>query len=187
MNNVVKNGLILGGINILFLFGIYIIDISMITSWKVIGVSFVVSIALNVFFALQLRKDAGGFMLFKQAFVSIFVMLAISSVLTLSSKVLLYNVIDTSIPEQIKQASIEQIESMFEAMGVNDQEVINAAMQQVDSEAFSMNMLNTGSELFSNLGLAAFFGLFIALFVKKDPPINYMREGDSDDEQYDDI
>ena len=127
MNNVVNNGLILGGINTLIFFAIYIIDIALIADWKVMGVLFVVGLALNFFFAFQLRAAAGGFMIFKQAFLSIFGMLAIAGIVTLLFRVVLHNVIDTSIPEQMREISIEQVEAVFETMGLTDQEAIDKA------------------------------------------------------------
>lgn len=180
-NNAVKNGLILGGINILILFLIYIVDITMIADWKVGGLWFLFSLGLNFAFAFQLRKDAGGFMVFKQAFISIFVMLAVATVLSLVFKILLYNVIDTGIPEQIREASITQIESIFEAMGVDDDEAMSEALTKIEEQDFSMGISNITTELFVGLGMSAFFALIIALFVKKNPPLNYASNEESDD------
>ena len=144
-------------------------------------------LALNFFFAFQLRAAAGGFMVFKQAFVSIFVMLAISGVVALLFRVVLYNVIDTSIPEQMREISIEQVEAVFETMGLTDQEAIDKALEEIDKQDFSLGIANFTKELLINLGMAAFFALIISLFVKKNPPLNYVKDEGLDDGQYDDI
>ena len=83
-SNAIKNGLILGAIGTAIFFIIYVIDITLLSDWKVSIPWLVLSVVLYFVFAFQMRKDEGGFMTFKKAFISTFVMIMVAGVFSLA-------------------------------------------------------------------------------------------------------
>jgi hypothetical protein len=187
MNNVVKNGLILGGLSTVFLFVVYMVDITTLGNKEVIIPSLIISIGLYFFFAFQMRKEQGGFMTFKQAFMAVFMMLMVAGVVSTTFKTLLYNVIDTEIAEDVKRSTIEQTESIYESFGIADKEESIQALADLEEKDFSMTPTNIGIELGVIVVFNLIFALIIGVIVKKNPPLNFVKEDGMDDGAYDDI
>lgn len=180
-SNAIKNGLILGAIGTAIFFIIYVIDITLLSDWKVSIPWLVLSVVLYFVFAFQMRKDEGGFMTFKKAFISTFVMIMVAGVFSLAFRVVLYEVIDPEIPEQLKQATIEQVEIMYESMGVSESPATIQALEDLEEKDFSMSPKNIGMELLTLAGGGIFFALIIGAIVKKKPPMGFLSDDVLDD------
>ncbi len=113
----IKWGVILGVISVLITLVIYITDISLLTSGWVNTAIIIISIGLVFYASIDYRKQLGGFMTFGQAFLHCFVVLAISGLIALLFRYLLFNVIDPEAASVMAEAQMEATMKTMESLG----------------------------------------------------------------------
>jgi len=111
----IKPGITMGLVSLAVTYIAYFIDSSLLASvW--FGLStLVIGVALVIYFGIQYRSEIGGFMTFGTAFNFSFIALVISALIGTIGLMLLYQVIDPSLPQvladQIFQSTIDTMES----------------------------------------------------------------------------
>lgn len=185
MNQIIKNngvnfGLILGFLLILPTMLGYAINISLLVSYWTFAYVFLTIIILGIITIAATKKGLGGFISFKEAFTSYFIMTLISLALSTTMNFLLFNVIDTDFVNVVKQEQIDMTESQREffvnKMADAPQESIDELHDKFDEgierikadEPYSIISLLKGF----TIGIAIFsiFGLLLAAILKKKNP-----------------
>jgi hypothetical protein len=94
----------------------------------------------------------------------------IASILGVAFNGLLYNVIDPSLAETMKELTIEKTASMMESFGASDAD-IEKALENMDTRAFEQNFRSMATALMVSAIFSAFLALIIGGFMKRSPDI----------------
>ncbi len=178
------NGVILGFISlVLSIISLYFSKTasSIVTSSVVnIFVSYVVFLAIAVFFILQLRKANGGYWDFTTALKNIFIMLAITAAIGLIGINIFNMVYPTLQVEAIENTQNLTIE-MMEANNLPDEQ-IDATLELLDQQKEALGSLSIGQVLKGlAVSLLLYFVLaliFAAIFKKEKPMFKPVSSSD---------
>jgi Protein of unknown function (DUF4199) len=168
MNEIVKKngitfGVIIGLFSILSTTLKYVIDVNLfISSWLgfvEIGVYLIIAIVL----LSKTKKQLGGIFSFKDAFTTFFIMALIGIVSATIFNIILFNFIDSSLKETIKEMTMKLMKKTFEKIGSSaiGKDIL---MELSKTDQFSIKSLLLG--MLTNLVVASIFGLIFAAFFK---------------------
>ena len=163
-----KNGLLLGAFLVFisltsYLFGV---DFKLSLLWNLIELF--APLSLLIFLMLTYKKMNLGYLKFNQAFVICYGLLASSSFIHTSFKILLFNYIDPSFAALLQEGSIQKIIELMS--GFLPDEAMEELVSELESQnSFSVSTLTKGFT--SSLVFYVFLSSLIAVIIKKDPPI----------------
>lgn len=170
LNNAIKHGGILGIISIAMTLVFYVVDYSLLASWKVGLFSFAVFLGYGIYAGIGYRKEIGGYISFGKAFQHGFLTFAISALISTIFSILLYAVIDPELSQKVTDAAVQNAEEMMEGFGMTGDAL---------DEAIEKTRKNT-AERYSTAGMAmgylwaligcAIFALISGVIVKKKEP-----------------
>jgi len=136
------------------------------------GVHFIVLVGLAAYFSLEMRKTAGGYWTFKQAFRGIFTMLAIVVVIVQLGTAA-FNAIDPEPQQKVFDKSVNASIEMLENVGADD-EMLDKQVTELEKQREDLGTFSLGQTL-KGLGLSlvmyAVFALILAAFIKKERPV----------------
>lgn len=130
--------------------------------------SMAVPVVFAVLACLKLKRENGGYLSFREALKTSFGILVITSLVTSLFSFVLFNYIDTSFADSMKQVTIEKTQQMMAKFKV-PQEEIDKQINKLATE----NIYSIGKILQSFIfGCVAYFiiALIIAAIVKKKKP-----------------
>jgi hypothetical protein len=165
---ILKNGLLLGAFLVLlsiisYLFGV---DFKLSFAWTLIEIF--APFFLLIFLLLGYKQMNQGFLTYGHAFIVCFGLFATSSFIHTFFKVLLFNYIDPSFSVMLQEGTIQKfIEIMSDVFPPDALETMITELETHDN--FSVTNLTKGFT--SMLFIYAFLSLLIAVFIKKDPPL----------------
>ncbi|MBN8642522.1 MAG: DUF4199 domain-containing protein [Flavobacteriales bacterium] len=172
MNEIVKKnginfGIITGVVSILITTLMYTIDLSLFTSvW--VGLSLIAFyIIIGVVLLSKTKKELGGVFSFKDAFTTYFISAVVGILISVVFNILLFNFIDPSAKDAIKDLSIKSTVEMLEKFDTPSN-VINETVKKLqESDQFSTFEQLKGS-VFSMV-FSAVFGIILAAIFKSKP------------------
>jgi len=136
------------------------------------GVHFIVLVGLAAYFSLEMRKTAGGYWTFKQAFRGIFAMLAVV-VLIVQIGTVAFNAIDPEPQQKVIEKTINSSIETLESLGADDEtidkQVADLEKQREDLGTFSISRTVYGLGI--SLIMYAVFALILSAFFKKERPV----------------
>jgi hypothetical protein len=164
----VKPGLTIGLVSLVLTYVAYFIDSSLLASGWFGLVALVVFFVLIIYFGKQYRSDLGGFMSFGTAFNFSFITMIISGLVTLVGQILLFHVIDPSLPQVLGELSFETSLSMMESFGQNPDALAPEMLDEMKANAES-NFTLAGQLKNFGFGLIAYaiIALILAAILKK--------------------
>ena len=167
--NGIKFGVISGLFSVFYIISMYIVDYKLfINIWLGVTVM-LVFLAIGIFQLLELRKNLGGFMSFKEGFTGYFIAALLGILISTSFSILLFNFIDTDTRDLIHEALITfQVENL-QKWNVPAAEIKKAVDSMKEMPQFSTIGLLYGI-LKSLLG-SIVFGLILAAIFKKNQPV----------------
>lgn len=167
--NGIKFGVISGLFSVFYILSMYVVDYKLfINIWLGVAVM-LVFLAIGIFQLIELRKNLGGFMTFKEGFTGYFIAALIGILISTSFSIVLFNVIDTETRDLIHEALITfQVEN-FQKWNVPAAEIKKAINEMKETPQFSTIGLLYGI-LKSLLG-SIVFGLILAAIFKKNKPV----------------
>jgi len=112
-----KAGVVLGPVSIVIYYVAYFIDVEILTSTWLGFAMLAISIALVIYYGIDYRNDLGGFMPFGIACQFVFFTLVISGLITTVGYILLFQVIDPSLPGILAEAQLESALAMMDHLG----------------------------------------------------------------------
>lgn len=171
-NEAFKNGFIMAVVSIVvFLVNNYVFPEMMGSPW-VSTFTFAISIALSVFFCIDMRKKAGGYWTFSEALANIFIMFLVSAGIVYIFTIIFGKYIDTTYPVRMKAIIMEGTEKMLTKLGVDEtkldemREAQSAKMDKQFNPSFFEGIVGFGIQ-------AIFYGvgalIFAAIFKKQQP------------------
>jgi hypothetical protein len=163
-----KNGLILGAFMIFISLISYImgVDFKLSLIWNLIEL--ITPLVFLIVLINQFKKINLGYLNFKNSFIVCFGLLAASTFIHTFFKILLFNYVDPSYGIILQEATIQKLIVVMSDFFPDD--VIDELIVDLESQnSFSVSSLSKGYT--SSLFFFVFLSLIIALFVKKEAPI----------------
>lgn len=163
-----KNGLILGAFMIFISLTSYImgVDFKLSLIWNLIEL--ITPLVFLIVLINQFKKINLGYLNFKNSFIVCFGLLAASTFIHTFFKILLFNYVDPSYGIILQEATIQKLIVVMSDFFPDD--VIDELIVDLESQnSFSVSSLSKGYT--SSLFFFVFLSLIIALFVKKEAPI----------------
>lgn len=171
----IKPGLIIGLASLAITYLTYFVDSSLLaTAWFGLT-ALVLFFVLIIYFGRQFRAELGGFMSFGTAFNFSFIVMIISGMVGLLGQILLYHVIDPSLPEVLADKSMEAAIKMMESFGTSPDSIDPKVLDEMEQRTLS-NFTISGQLKNFGIGLIiyAIIALILAAILKKrDKSLDY--------------
>lgn len=172
MNEIIKKngisyGIITGIVSTLITASIYSIDLNLFTAWWVTVLSVSSYIIISIVLLTKTKKDLKGVFSFKDAFTTYFISAVIGILISVAFNILLFNFIDPSVKDSIKEISIKYAVEMMHKFNAPSSAINEAVKKLQENDQFSIVELIKGS-VFS-IVFSALFGLLLALIFKSKP------------------
>jgi hypothetical protein len=174
----VKNGIIMAVVSIvIFLVTNYALP-EMMGSVLISTISLLISIALAVFFCLDMRKKAGGYWTFSEALLHIFIMFLISAGIVYVFTIIFGKYIDPTYPVRMKEMIADKTESMLTKIGVDDAKMDE--MKEVQGQKLDEQFNPSFFQAVVGFGIQAIMygivDLIFAAIFKKVKPLFFAKE-----------
>jgi hypothetical protein len=175
IQSAVRPGIILGLVSLVLTYVAYFIDSSYLASGYFGLIALVLFFALIIYFGKEYRNELGGFMTFGAAFNFSFFAILISGVIGLIGSILLFHVIDPSLPQVLGDITFE---SQLEMMGNFGASPDSLAPEVLDDmrEASASNFTLVGQLKGFGFGLIAYAIIALilgAILKKKDKSLDF--------------
>ncbi len=136
---------------------------------------FGISIFIPIWGGISFRKESGGIISFKDAFIAVFIIYAVSSLGSSCMQYLIPNVIDTEYPEQLLQLIKTTTADSMEKFGAPDEQ-IEETMEGFTLEKFKPTLLETAKTFGFYMLFGIVLSLIIAAFIKRNSEVKPVRE-----------
>jgi len=175
IQSAVRPGIILGLVSLVLTYVAYFIDSSYLASGYFGLVALVLFFALIIYFGKEYRKEVGGFMSFGTAFNFSFFSILISGVIGLIGSILLFHVIDPSLPQVLGDITFESQLEMMENFGASPDSLAPEVLDDM-REASASNFTLIGQLKGFGIGLIAYAIIALilgAILKKKDKSLDF--------------
>lgn len=153
---------------------VYVASPQMMVKWWFGIISLVLSIFLVCYFGIKYRNEhTGGYINFGQAYLYSLVVILISGVVSTFFTLLLYNVIDPSLPDVLADASYEQSLGMVSSFGGDPDSMSDEQLEEIREQASAP--FTTSGTLRGLIGVligGAIISLITGAIIKKKEPEN---------------
>lgn len=171
----IQPGLIMGLMSLAITYIVYFIDSSLLISGWFGLIALVIFFALIIYFGRQYREGLGGFMTFGTAFNFSFVAILVSGLVGLVGQILLYQVIDPSLPEVLAEKSVQNTLAMMESFGAPADAMSGEQLEEMrqatkDGFTFTGQLKAFGIALVVYAIIALILG---AILKKRDKSLDY--------------
>ena len=170
IQSAVKPGLTIGLVTLVLSYLAYFIDSSYLASGYFGLVVLVLFFALIIYFGKEYRNELGGFMSFGTAFNFSFFTILISGLIGLVGSILLFHVIDPSLPQVLGEITFESQLEMMEKFGASEAQV-EETVKRMQAEP----KITSFKQVFLGLGLAIVFNfvkaLILSIIIKKNEEV----------------
>ena len=168
IQSAVKPGLTIGLLTLVLSYLAYFIDSSYLASGYFGLVVLVIFFALIIYFGKEFRKELGGFMSFGTAFNFSFFAILISGVIGLIGNMLLFQVIDPSLPQVLGELTFEAQLEMMGKFGASPDSLAPEVLDEM-REASASNFTLVGQLKAFGFGLVAYaiIALILGAILKK--------------------
>jgi len=172
-NHGISNGLIAGLVGIVLYLGYYFINPDLLFNF---WLGFIVGLAVWIYFmrkaGMDTKADNGGFLTFKEGLKPTFLTFVVGSLLTVLFSYVLFNMIDPSLNDLMKEKSLEMAEKMSSMFGASE-EAVEAMREQMEEQDMSMSIGRLVQQYLIGLIFPGFIlALIISAVIKKKPAEN---------------
>ncbi|MFC3415841.1 DUF4199 domain-containing protein [Algoriphagus hitonicola] len=171
----VQPGLIIGLVSLTITYVIYFINSGLLASGWFGLVMIVLFFALIIYFGKQYRSELGGFMSFGTAFNFSFITMIISGIIGLLGQIILFQVIDPSLPEVLAEKTLESTLEMMESFGASPDSMSTEQLDEIKETTLS-NFTALGQIKNFGFGLIAYAIVSLilgAILKKRDKSLDY--------------
>jgi hypothetical protein len=168
IQSAVRPGLIIGLVSLVITYIAYFIDSSYLASGYFGLIALVLFFGLIIFFGKEFRKESGGFLTFGTAFNFSFFAILISGLISLVGNILLFHVIDPTLPQVLGELTFETQLEMMENFGQNPDSMPTETLDKM-KEASASNFTLFGQLKGFGFGLIAYaiIALILGAILKK--------------------
>ena len=171
MNNAIKNGIILGVISIVLVILCYVVDLSILATFKFLALLLLVGLGFVIYAGISYRGEIGGYMPYGKAFQHGFLVLAVSGLVSTVFNLLLYNVIDPEMPQKLTDAIIANTEEMMAGFGAPQETIDQQIAQMRTNMVDQFGVFGLVKGYLMALIWYAVIALLTSLFVRKNEPV----------------
>lgn len=169
INEIIKRngitfGVLVGILSSLITASIYAIDLNFFVSWWVGILSIMIYLVLGIVLLSKTKKELKGVFPFKEAFTTYFICAVIAILIGTAFNILLFNVIDPSAQDTLKEITLKNTIAMMEKFNSPPAAINDVISKMKDSNPFSTIELLKGSV--SSIVFSSIFGLIMAAFFK---------------------
>lgn len=161
----IRYGAIAGGIMIALMLLLYILSPTSLAGF--VGLVFYVPLLfLMIWGGITARKENGGYKSFGEAFLTVFIISIMATMLFDTFGYLLFKVIDPDLPGLIKAKQLENTATMMEKFGSSDDQV-NEALKRIEDTDFTPTLKSQSLRYASSIVIGLILSALIALFVNR--------------------
>lgn len=169
INEIIKRngitfGVIAGIISALITSTIYAIDLNLFVSFWAGSISIFIYLVLGIVLLSKTKKELNGIFVFKDAFTTYFIFAVIAILIGTTFNILLFNVIDPSAQDTLKEITLKNTVAMMEKFNSPAAAINEVIAKMKESNPFSTIELIKGSA--SSIVFSSIFGLIMAAFFK---------------------
>lgn len=171
----IQPGLTIGLISLVLTYIAYFIDSGLLASGWFGLVMIVLFFALIIFFGRQYRSELGGFMTFGTAFNFSFIAIIISGLVGLIGQIVLFQVVDPSLPEVLAEKTLQSTLEMMESFGASPDSLPAEQLDEIKESTLS-NFTLAGQIKNFGFGLIAYAIVSLilgAILKKRDKSLDY--------------
>lgn len=172
MENLKKNSVPLGLFLGLFLIVVttlmYTIDLNLFTKPWIGIINLIVVTLFGAFAGVKSKKQAGGFLTFKEAFTAFFITVLIGFLISTLYSILLFNVIDPEAKAVITEHLIKYTVDMMQSFGAKAADINKLVDDMQKTDSFGAAGQLKGFAV--NLVIYSIIGLITALIVRRERP-----------------
>lgn len=165
--NGITFGIITGLTSVLITTLIYSIDLNLFTSPWIGFTNLALYLIIAIVLLLKTKREFKGIFTFKDAFTTYFISALIGIAISVVFNMILFNFIDPSAKDTIKELTIKYMMSAMEKFNAPAATVNKAIKDLKENDQFSIIGLLKGS--LSNIVFCTIFGLILAAFFKSKP------------------
>lgn len=171
----IQPGLTIGLISLALTFIAYFIDATLLGSAWFGLIALVVFFGLIIYFGRQYRTEIGGFMTFGTAFNFSFIAILISGIIGLIGQILLFHVIDPSLPGVLGDLAFENSLKMMENFGASPDSLPPGQLEEMrESTANQFTLKGQLTSFGIGIIIYAIIALILAAILKKrDKSLDY--------------
>jgi hypothetical protein len=170
MQHAIRWGLIIGAISIIFTLLLYVIDYTLMVQMKFAFGGLLIYLAITAYAGIDYRKSVGGFLPFGKAWQHGFIVLAVSGLVATIFNLVMYNVVDTELPQKLVDASMENTRALLESFGTPEDALDEALEKAKDSTASQFTVGGVAKGYLVMLAVSAVLALISGLIVRKNKP-----------------
>jgi len=167
-SSAINYGFYIGAILVAFTVISYVVDITLLTKWWLGILLFLVILILGIVSVAKAKSILKGFISFKQAFTAWFVAIVVGMLISTVVSIVLFNFVDPSAAEIVKEKTIEATVSMMENFGAPQSEIDKAIVTMENQNQFAIGTLL--KSLAWQFLFYAVIGLIVAAIMKKKDP-----------------
>lgn len=171
LQHAIRWGLIMAAVSIVLTVLIYVIDYTVMVQFKFIGISLLIYLGLTIYAGINYRNSIGGFIPYGKAFQHGFLVLAISGLVGVIFAFILYNVIDTELPQKLTDAAVDNAREMMEKFGAPEDQIDPALEKARVDTADRFTAVGQIKGYGIGLIFSAIISLITSIFVKKNQPV----------------
>jgi hypothetical protein len=169
INEIIKRngitfGVLTGIISALITATIYAVDLNLFVSWWVGILSILIYLVLGIVLLSKTKKEMNGLFVFKDAFTTYFICAVIGIAIGTVFNILLFNVIDPSAQDTLKEITIKNAVAMMQKFNSPAAAINEMIAKMKENNPYSVVELLKGS-VFSMV-FSAIIGLIMAAFFK---------------------
>ena len=170
LKHAIKWGLIVAGISIALTIALYAIDYTVMVQLKFLAISLLIYLGATIYASIDYRKEVGGFLSYGKAFQHGFLVLAVSGLVATIFGFILYNVIDTELPQKLTDAAVDNARAIMEQLGAPEDQIEPALEKARTDTADRFTPMGQVKGYFGILIFSAIMALISALIAKKNQP-----------------
>ncbi len=172
MNEIIKKngisfGVGMGILSVLITTVIYAVDMELFTAWWLGLMILALFLIIDCVLLSRTKKELNGQMTFKEGFTVFFIASLISNLISTLYNVVLFNFVDPSAKETIKELSIKAAVRMMENFNAPASQINASVDQMQQQDNYSIESLATGFVI--TLCVSCVLGLILALIFKSRP------------------
>jgi hypothetical protein len=169
INEIIKRngitfGVLTGILSALITATIYAVDLNLFVSWWVGIVSILIYLVLGIVLLSKTKKELNGIFVFKDAFTTYFISAVIATLIGTAFNILLFNVIDPSAQDTLKEITIKNAVAMMQKFNSPAAAINEMIAKMKENNPYSVIQLLKGS-VFS-IVFSSIIGLIMAAFFK---------------------
>ncbi len=149
----------------------YAVDLNLFTKWWYgVGIMFLV-VSFGCVAAVRTKKAAGGFLGFKETFISYFITVVVGVAIYTAYSILLFNVIDPEAKDIITENVIKYTIDMMQGFGAKPADINKIVEDMKNTDNFGF--VGQAKGLIWNILIYSVIGLIAALIIKREKPQSF--------------